>query len=220
MPRRSAALISKGANVNARNDAQATPLMWAASDLDKTRVLLDAGAQVNAKSSDNRTPLMIAATKPGNVATVRLLLDRGADANPTAHPGGESSPLTQAATAGDARDDADHHRARRQRVGIGGTGAVDVDPESLREMRQPADRDDDRQGRLHAGAPRDGVSRRCDHGGHAARPRCRRQRRGPDRPHAADVCGGLGSALPRRRPVAHRARRRRQRDRQTRPGRR
>jgi ankyrin repeat protein len=95
-------LISKGANVNARNDAQVTPLMWAASDLDKTRVLLDAGAQVNAKSSDSRTPLMIAATKPGNVATVRLLLDRGADANPTEHPGGESSPLTQAATAGDA----------------------------------------------------------------------------------------------------------------------
>jgi ankyrin repeat protein len=95
-------LISKGANVNARNDAQASPLMWAASDLDKTRVLLDAGAQVNAKSSDNRTPLMIAATRPGNVVTVKLLLEHGADANPTAHPGGESSPLTQAATAGDA----------------------------------------------------------------------------------------------------------------------
>jgi ankyrin repeat protein len=96
------ALIKKGANVNAQNDAHATALMWAAPDLDKTRVLVDAGADVNAKSADNRTPLMIAATKPGNVATVKLLLDRGANVNPTAHPGGESSPLTQAATAGDA----------------------------------------------------------------------------------------------------------------------
>src|SRR5204863_3615616 len=67
-----------------------------------TRVLLDGGAQVNAKSDDNRTPLMIAVTKPGNSATVKVLLDRGANVNPTAHPGGESSPLIQAATAGDA----------------------------------------------------------------------------------------------------------------------
>jgi ankyrin repeat protein len=96
------ALIKKGANVNALNDAHATALMWAASDLEKTRALLDAGAQVNAKSDDNRTPLMIAATKPGNIATLKLLLDRGANVNPTVHPGSESSPLTQAATAGDA----------------------------------------------------------------------------------------------------------------------
>lgn len=95
------ALIKKGANVNAQNDAHATALMWAASDLDRTRVLVNGGAQVNAKSDDNRTPLMIAATKPGNIATVKLLLDRGANVNPTLHPGGESSPLTQAATAGD-----------------------------------------------------------------------------------------------------------------------
>jgi len=96
------ALIKKGANVNAQNDAHATALMWAAPDLDKTRVLLNTGAEVNAKSSDSRTPLMIAATTPGNVATVKLLIDRGANVNPTAHPGNESSPLTQAATAGDA----------------------------------------------------------------------------------------------------------------------
>src|SRR5262249_50080669 len=96
------ALIKKGANVNAQNDAHATALMWAASDLEKTRALLDAGAQVNAKSADNRTPLMIAATKPGNSATLKLLLDRGANVNPTAHPGSESSPLIQAATVGDA----------------------------------------------------------------------------------------------------------------------
>jgi len=84
------ALIKKGANVNAQNDAHATALMWAAPDLDKTRVLLNTGAEVKAKSSDSRTPLMIAATTPGNVATVKLLIDRGANVNPTAHPGNES----------------------------------------------------------------------------------------------------------------------------------
>ncbi len=95
-------LIQRGANPNAHNDANATALMWAASDPQKARVLVDHGAEVNVRSNDGRTPLMIAATRPGNAATVTLLLDHGANPNPTAHPGGESSPLTQAATVGDA----------------------------------------------------------------------------------------------------------------------
>jgi ankyrin repeat protein len=96
------ALLKQGADPNRRNDANATALMWAATDLAKTRVLVDHGADVNARSSDLRTPLMIAARRPGNSAVVKLLLDRGAKANPNAHPGAESSPLIEAATAGDA----------------------------------------------------------------------------------------------------------------------
>jgi ankyrin repeat protein len=76
--------------------------MWAATDLDKTRLLLGHGADANARSSDMRTPLMIAARRPGNSAVVKLLLEHGADANPNAHPAAESSPLIEAATAGDA----------------------------------------------------------------------------------------------------------------------
>ena len=95
-------LLKQGADVNKRNDANATALMWAASDLEKTRLLVAHGADVNARSSDMRTPLMIAARRPGNSTGVKLLLDRGANPNPNPHPAAESSPLIEAATGGDA----------------------------------------------------------------------------------------------------------------------
>ncbi len=95
-------LLKQGADVNKRNDANATALMWAATDLEKTRLLLSHGAEVNARSSDLRTPLMIAARRPGNSGVVKLLLDRGANANPNVHPIAESSPLIEAASAGDS----------------------------------------------------------------------------------------------------------------------
>jgi ankyrin repeat protein len=78
-------LLELGADCNQRNDANAAALMWAATDFDKTRLLLEHGADVNARSSDMRTPLMIAARRPGNSATVKLLLDRGAKPNPNDH---------------------------------------------------------------------------------------------------------------------------------------
>lgn len=94
-------LLKQGADVNKRNDANATALMWAAADLEKTRLLASHGADVNARSSDMRTPLMIAARRPGNSATVKFLLDHGANPNPNPHPTAESSPLIEAANAGD-----------------------------------------------------------------------------------------------------------------------
>jgi ankyrin repeat protein len=95
-------LLQQGADVNQHNDANATALMWAATDLEKTRLLVAHGAEVNARSSDMRTPLMIAARRPGNVAAVKFLLEHGANPNPNAHPDAESTPLIEAATAGDA----------------------------------------------------------------------------------------------------------------------
>jgi ankyrin repeat protein len=95
-------LLKQGADPNRRNDANATALMWAATDLEKTRVLLNHGADVNARSSDLRTPLMIAARRPGSTQVIKLLLEHGANPNPNAHPLTESSPLIEAATAGDA----------------------------------------------------------------------------------------------------------------------
>jgi len=95
-------MLKMGADPGKKNDANVTALMWAATDMEKTRVLLAHGADVNARSSDMRTALMIAARRPGNIAVVKLLLDRGANANPNSRPDAESSPLLEAATAGDA----------------------------------------------------------------------------------------------------------------------
>jgi ankyrin repeat protein len=96
-------LLKIGADPNKKNDVNATALMWAGGDLAKTRVLVDHEADVNARSDDLRTPLMIAARRPGGEATVRLLLARGANPNPNGKPASESSPLIEAATAGEAR---------------------------------------------------------------------------------------------------------------------
>ncbi|HEY2002538.1 MAG TPA: ankyrin repeat domain-containing protein, partial [Acidobacteriaceae bacterium] len=97
-----AQLLKMGANVNAHNDANATALMWAAKDLEKTRLLVEHGANVNVKSDDLRTSLMIAARRPGGAAIVKFLLEHGANPNPNPRADTASSPLLEAATAGDA----------------------------------------------------------------------------------------------------------------------
>jgi ankyrin repeat protein len=91
--------LKQGADPNRKNDAGATALMWAATNLDKTRVMLAHDASVNAISDDLRTPLMIAAGMPAGTPIVKLLLEHGANVNPTKRPDSESSPLIQAALA-------------------------------------------------------------------------------------------------------------------------
>ena len=95
-------LLDGGADVNARNDAGATALMWAVTDLEKTRLLIDHGADVNAKSGDQRTPLLIAAGIAGASPVVKLLIEHGAKVSVKA-PGldGETSPLVEATLSGD-----------------------------------------------------------------------------------------------------------------------
>jgi ankyrin repeat protein len=95
-------LMKQGADPNKRNDAGATALIWAALDLEKTRVLVAHGADVNAKSQEERSPLMVAAGRPGGAPIVEFLLSHGANPNPTSNPGAESSPLFEASLAGDA----------------------------------------------------------------------------------------------------------------------
>lgn len=95
-------LLEQGADPNARNDANATALMWAVGDLAKTRLLVEHGAEVNARSSDARTPLLIAATRAGNAPVVKYLLEHGAKPDSSTGASDDASPLRAAAAAGDA----------------------------------------------------------------------------------------------------------------------
>lgn len=72
-------MIDRGGNVNAANDAGATPLIWAATRPDIARLLIERGADVNVKTADGRTALMIAAGDHGSRETVTRLLEKGAD---------------------------------------------------------------------------------------------------------------------------------------------
>ena len=98
-----AKLLKFGADPNKRNDANATALMWAARDFEKTRLLVDHGADVNAKSDDLRTPLMIAARRVGSCADcVSFCWITKPIPIQMPSPDTESSPLLEALTAGDA----------------------------------------------------------------------------------------------------------------------
>ena len=72
-------LLAAGADPNARNRFKATPLMFAAYSLEKTRLLVEKGADVNAKANDGSTPLWVAAGAQGNEGTVRYLLQKGSN---------------------------------------------------------------------------------------------------------------------------------------------
>src|SRR5437667_7074549 len=75
-------LIDHGANVNAKNDLASTALMYAATNLAKTRVLLDAGADAKAKGKNNATPMSVAVTTFGSTPVLKLLVGKGAEPEP------------------------------------------------------------------------------------------------------------------------------------------
>jgi ankyrin repeat protein len=95
-------LLDLGADVNARSEGGATALMWAVDDLAKVRALVERGADVNARSDAGSTPLIVASGRAGTAPIVQYLLSRGANPNPNAGVGRDTTPLREAATAGDA----------------------------------------------------------------------------------------------------------------------
>jgi hypothetical protein len=74
------ALLSAGADVNAREDGGWTALLWAAANghADAARLLIEAGADVNATNEVGDTTLTLAASR-GAPGVVQVLLEAGAD---------------------------------------------------------------------------------------------------------------------------------------------
>ncbi len=72
-------LIDRGANVNAKNALDSTALMYAATNLAKTRLLLDRGAEVRVKGKRGATPMSVAVTAFGSAPILKLLTSKGAE---------------------------------------------------------------------------------------------------------------------------------------------
>ena len=72
-------LIGHRANVNAKNALDSTALMYAATNLAKTRLLLDAGADAKAKGKRGATPMSVAVTTFGSTPVLKLLAAKGAE---------------------------------------------------------------------------------------------------------------------------------------------
>jgi len=85
-------LLLHGADVNARNKRNSTPLHLASFKgyADSMQLLIRHGADVNARDEDNSMPLHLASTK-GKVDSMQLLIQYGADVN--ARGEGNSTPL-------------------------------------------------------------------------------------------------------------------------------
>lgn len=76
-------LIKNGADVNAKNDTDITPLMLAAAFVqnpDVIKILIKAGADVNAKDNNGLTPLM-RAVKEENLDALKILIEAKANVN-------------------------------------------------------------------------------------------------------------------------------------------
>src|SRR5262249_30585354 len=79
--------------VNVKNSQDSTALMYAATNLAKTRVLLDAGAEVKVRGKRGATPMSVALTTFGSTPVLKLLVSKGA--------GLEDRLMTLAAATGD-----------------------------------------------------------------------------------------------------------------------
>jgi ankyrin repeat protein len=91
-------LLEAGADPNALDNRGATPLVYAAYNFEKTKLLVEHGAQVKVAARNGMTPLDVAAVLHGNAPVVRYLLDHGAEITKPQH---KSYVLTEAADRGD-----------------------------------------------------------------------------------------------------------------------
>ena len=82
-PEQITALIKAGANVNAKGEYGAMPLLLATGNgnIEVMKLLLDAGADVNAKNEYGEMPLMSAIQRNSSLEVIETLLNAGADVN-------------------------------------------------------------------------------------------------------------------------------------------
>ncbi len=92
-------LLDNAADPNTRNQSGATPLVLAAWSFERTRLLVEHGAAINVATNQGITPLLVAAAAHENVATLRYLLDKGADVQAQTADGEDA--LMRAALSGD-----------------------------------------------------------------------------------------------------------------------
>lgn len=91
-------LLKGGADVNHRNDAGASALIWCAYDVEKVRLLLKYKADINQASNRGNTPLSTAAAHPRGAESVKLLINEGAHIDTRNRKG--NSPLGMAVFSG------------------------------------------------------------------------------------------------------------------------
>ncbi len=95
-------LLAAGAEADAKNAAEATPLLYGAGHAEIVRALLARGANPNAVSALKNTPLMAAVSHADSFEAARLLLEAGAEVHAVKQPG-EEIMLSRAVEARDRR---------------------------------------------------------------------------------------------------------------------
>jgi ankyrin repeat protein len=86
-------LLDKKFDPNSATKGGTTALMLAMPDLEKTKLLVERGADVNGRSKSRYSALLVAAQYPHSTATLRFLLDKGAQLR---MPKGSGAPMFNA----------------------------------------------------------------------------------------------------------------------------
>jgi ankyrin repeat protein len=103
--------IEKGADVNARDNSNFTPLFYA-RDAGIAELLIKSGAEVNASDGTGYTPLHHAVRK-GDKAVIKMLIENGADANIEDSTGATAIGLTEFSGRTDIADVIHEERQKR-----------------------------------------------------------------------------------------------------------
>jgi len=94
-------LLDHGANVNAQDDTELSPLQYAAeiNSVDVMTILLDHGAQIEEEAYERKWTPILTAVKAGSLDATKLLIGRGANVNAQETEYGETA-LSLASDAG------------------------------------------------------------------------------------------------------------------------